>query len=246
MRIHGRESEGHLIKKYSTIYRALLRRIQRGTYPVEQMIPTERELTDEFGVTRNTVRRAIDELINDGHLYRKPGSGAFVCSPPIPRSMQRLSINGDREMHKRYQKITVHVLNLEVLTGTDIQTDILGLKSSAKVYHLQRIQCGDGKPIVYESIYLPFMYFSKITKEECSASVEEIIMKHALFDTSRRHRRIVVEAKESMKSTSSYLEVPIRTALLKLKITVLLGKKPYYYGSASYPGSSYTFLVDDL
>lgn len=235
-----------MIKKYSGIYRIILRRIKKGTYKMEQMIPTERELTDEFGVTRNTVRRAIDELISDGYLYRKPGSGAFVCSQPIPRSMQRLSINRDREMHKRYKKITVHVLNLEVLAGTDIQTDILGLKSSAKVYHLQRVQYGDGKPIVYESIYLPFMYFSKITKEECGVSVEEIIAKHAQFDTSRRRRKIVVEAKESTKNTSSYLEVPIRTALLKLKITVFVGKVPYYYGSASYPGHSYTFLVDDL
>lgn len=235
-----------MMKKYSTIYRTLLRRIKRGTYPEDQMIPTERELTQEFDVTRNTIRRAIDELINEGYLCRKPGSGAFVCAQPIPRSMQRLSVNRDREMHKRYKKITVHVINLEVLTGTDIQTDVLGLKSSAKVYHLQRVQCGDGKPIVYESIYLPFMYFSKLTKEECGVSVEEIIKKHALFDISRRRRKIVVEAKEATKNTSSYLEVPIRSALLKLKITVLVGKVPYYYGSASYPGCSYTFLVDDL
>jgi DNA-binding GntR family transcriptional regulator len=67
-------------KKYSIIYDALLRRIKRGTYPEENMIPTERELTQEFSVTRNTVRRAIEELINEGYLYRKPGSGAFVCA----------------------------------------------------------------------------------------------------------------------------------------------------------------------
>lgn len=235
-----------MLKKYTMIYDTLLRRIRRGTYPAEKMIPTERELTEEFDVTRNTIRRAIDELINEGYLYRKPGSGAFVCDRPVARSMERLSVNKDVELRKRYKKMSIHVLSLRIISGTDIQQQILGLRSTAKIYYLQRVQYGDGKPIVYESIYLPCKYFSKLTKDECEVSMSDLVKAHALFDVSRSHYRVVAEAKESTKQTSSFLEVPIQTALLKLKMTVLVNKKPYYYGSAYYPGNAFTFLVEDL
>jgi DNA-binding LacI/PurR family transcriptional regulator len=57
---------------------ALRRAIQRGKYSPGQMIPSERELSDESGLSRTTVRRAIQLLVDEGVLYRVPGSGTYV------------------------------------------------------------------------------------------------------------------------------------------------------------------------
>jgi GntR family transcriptional regulator len=156
-----------------------------------------------------------------------------------------MSVRSDQDMRKRFKKLTIRVLNFEVVSGTDIQKNVLGLKSSARIYHLQRVQYGDGKPIVYESIYLPCKYFTKIPKEECTHSINDIVNTHAQFNSSLRRNRIVIEAKAATKSTSSYLAIPINSPLLKLKMTVMVNETPYYYGSAYYPGNEYNFVAEE-
>jgi GntR family transcriptional regulator len=231
-------------KKYGRIYSTLLRRIHKGTYAAGTMMPTERELTEEFDVTRNTVRRAIEELINGGYLYRKPSSGAFVCEQPVARSLQRLSVQNDKELKDRYQKITTRIVDCHIFSQADAHKEMLGLKSNARVYHLRRIQYGDDKPIVYESIYLPCEYFTKLGKDELEEPLEKIVKTHAKFSCAKRHTKIVVEAKASTKQLSSYLELAIGQPLLRMKMTVTANKIPYYYYTATYSGTEYDFLVE--
>ncbi len=68
--------------EHTTLYRSVYEKINQwvasGKYAVDASIPSERKLCDHFQVSRLTVRRAIDELINDGILYRRPGAGTFV------------------------------------------------------------------------------------------------------------------------------------------------------------------------
>jgi DNA-binding GntR family transcriptional regulator len=230
--------------KYQDIYDSLLKRIKNGIYEVGSMIPTERELTQEFSVTRNTVRRAIDELINGGYLYRKPASGAFVCGKSTVRSLSRQSICEDNHFYDEFGERNTKVIDFHIFDKADVHKEILGLKSNAKIYHLRRIQYGNGKPIVYESFYFPCAYFTKIPKDECMNSLDDIIKKHARFDTVKRTKKTIVEAKSSTKQISSYLQISTRDPLLKVKILVSVNKKAYYYFTETYPGNEYDFLAE--
>lgn len=63
---------------YQSVYEGIQKWVNSGKYQENASIPSERNLCDHFKVSRLTVRRAIDELINDGILYRRPGSGTYV------------------------------------------------------------------------------------------------------------------------------------------------------------------------
>ncbi len=67
----------------STRISELLRRdIESGAFGPDGRFPTERDLAERFGVARNTVRRAMDSLENDGHITRQVGRGTFVTNTP--------------------------------------------------------------------------------------------------------------------------------------------------------------------
>src|SRR4030081_44506 len=60
---------------------------------VGQAIPSERQLTQEFGVSRLTVRAAIDELVRDGYLDRRHGSGTYITEPKIAQPLTLTSFS---------------------------------------------------------------------------------------------------------------------------------------------------------
>ena len=71
-------------KKYLEIKDYLLERIRSGEFKPDQAIPAERELAAQLGVSRMTVRKAIEELMYEGLLIRRKGSGAFSPLPKAP------------------------------------------------------------------------------------------------------------------------------------------------------------------
>jgi len=70
--------------KYRQIADGLRFKIESGVYPPDQKLPTESDLTDEFGASRNTIRDAIKSLINLGLVETRPGQGTFVTKRPDP------------------------------------------------------------------------------------------------------------------------------------------------------------------
>jgi DNA-binding GntR family transcriptional regulator len=66
--------------KYEQAYRTILERLKAGRYPVGMRMPTEGELAASFGVSRVTIRRALDMLVQDGYVESRQGSGYRVIT----------------------------------------------------------------------------------------------------------------------------------------------------------------------
>ena len=74
---------------YMRIRRRIEERIERGIYPTGSMIPSEKDLAEECGTTRLTIRSAVDELVRRGQIRRVRGKGAFVAQKvPVATSEQ--------------------------------------------------------------------------------------------------------------------------------------------------------------
>lgn len=68
------------VPKYEAAYRTILGRLKAGRYPVGARMPTEGELSSQFGVSRVTIRRALDMLVQDGYVESRQGSGYRVLT----------------------------------------------------------------------------------------------------------------------------------------------------------------------
>ena len=75
---------------YHQLRQALLGPMERGHWKEGDPIPTEREICDTYGVSRITVRRAINELVREGYLISQQGRGTFVARPKIQRQLSQL------------------------------------------------------------------------------------------------------------------------------------------------------------
>ena len=65
-------------RKYHTIQDYIRKRIQTGKYPVGSYLPSEHEICSQFGTTRTTVRKALDELLIEGFIEKEQGKGSKV------------------------------------------------------------------------------------------------------------------------------------------------------------------------
>lgn len=227
--------------KYPEIKKYILEQIDNGKFKEDVMLPSEKKFTELFNVSRMTVRRAFDDLIQDGVLIRKPGSGLFLAKKKMRRSMNRISVSKDEQMHKIFKQLTVKVLEVKVIDDNYIAKEYFNLEQE-KIIRVKRVQLGDGQPIVYEKIYLPLKYFTIVKKEECYQSFENVIEQHFLIKQQELANQIIVEAKVATKKMSTLLQIPINSPILQLKIIAKDNNdKVYYYGINSYPGDRFIY-----
>ncbi len=224
-----------IIKKY------IVDEIKNGNYTEESMLPAEREFTDRFQVSRMTVRRAFDELIQDGILIRKSGTGVFVAPQKQTKSYDKLSFKNDTELIEKYGKITTKVISLKLVTNHQLVNKYLELENDEEVYQLKRVQYGGNIPLVYENIFLPKKYFKNIFKVDCTQSMQEII-KETLLEKKPQHNIIEVEASSVSRLLGATLQLPQGAIIMKLTNIVMSEGKAIYFGVDSIDGNRFKYI----
>ena len=71
---------------YEQIFESLRERIQQHQYKIGDRVPSEKELCDEFGVSRITTKKALEMLVNEQLIVRQPGRGSFVADTALEES----------------------------------------------------------------------------------------------------------------------------------------------------------------
>ena len=133
--------------------RAYLLGLVEGELKPHDKMPTERELAESFGVTRLTVRRALDQLDYQGRVYRTQGAGTFVAEPRIAKSVELTSFSDDmRARGLKPGSLSIQVA--EISAGADIGAQ-LGISPREQVTHIHRVRTADGEPMCIEHTYIP-------------------------------------------------------------------------------------------
>jgi len=120
---------------------------------VGDAIPSERTLTQQFGLSRMTVRQAVDALVTEGVLVREQGRGTFVAPQRMDFEM-RLTTFGE-EMRRRGMEPTTAVLAAQTVAATPDVAAALEIEPRAKVHYLYRVRSADGDPMCIEQVWVP-------------------------------------------------------------------------------------------
>ena len=137
----------------SPLYYQLMERIRldigRGVYPIGTRIPPEHELERKYGLSRVTVRRALQELTAEGLLERKQGKGTFVSTPRISQDLKSIHSFHDACKQNGFQGGTI-VIHVKETDADPADLEELELRQGAKVVETLRVRTADGVPVVLE------------------------------------------------------------------------------------------------
>jgi GntR family transcriptional regulator len=142
-----------VVPLYYQLKEFLKQQIESGRYQVDELIPSERELSELYEINRMTVRQAINELVQEGLLTRQRGVGTFVSKRKIEQPLTKLS-NFTSDMVNRGMVPGARFLSMEVIPASKSVADRLQIPEGTLVIELIRIRTGDGEPMALEKSYL--------------------------------------------------------------------------------------------
>jgi len=150
---------------YKVVYQDLLSRIVSCAYPEKSSLPSERELCEQFHVSRSTVRRALDALCQDGYINKMQGRGNFIRPQMYEQPLSKFhSFAG--ALKARNIEITNQILSYELIDEDKYLGGILKESARKTKWHkLVRLRNASGFPLMIETTYLPQNRFYRLDIE---------------------------------------------------------------------------------
>lgn len=173
--------------------------------PPHAQLPSERELCQQYGVSRITVRQALGELTHEGLIYTTVGKGTYAAGPRLLEELQGLS-SFTEDARRRGMTASSRVLEAAIVPADDRLAGLLGVPRGAEVVKLRRLRLTNGAPLAIQLTWLPHHL--------CPGLLAYDLASHSLFDVLRREYRLRLARAET--SIEAALAGPEETSLLQL------------------------------
>ena len=237
-----------LSESSEAVYRQIADQIQEqidtGELKSGDRLQSERQMSQELGVNRLTVRRAFNVLVERGLIDRRHGGGTFVSTPRIERFADRL-VPFLLAMREKGLTPGAEVITYEQDSADDAMAGLLCLKSGAPIIHIYRVRTIDGEPAMLEQ-----MYFSA-----------ELLPNFNQFDHNKRSGYEIMETEYgvSVVRADQSLEAVVATAyeaellgisagnplMLERRLTYDVKGRPVEYGKDLYRGDLFNFVTTE-
>ena len=228
---------------YFQIAEDLRQAISDGTLKPGDRLDNELDLTQRLGVSRPTVRQAIQRLVDQGLVVRRRGLGTVVGPPRILRPVALTSLYDDLKASDRHPVTTV-------LAAAHIEADpevaaVLSLAPGDRVLSLERLRFADGAPLAFMHNYLPAALL-----ESWGVRPEDALQTMGLYELLRSHGvhphagQQVIGARKASWHEAKLLEVPrSATVLTMTRTTFDKAGQPVEHGSHAYLADRYSFQM---
>jgi GntR family transcriptional regulator len=227
------------VPKYHRLKEALLEII--GELPAGSLLPTERALCETYGVSRTTVRQALQELLVEGRLYRLQGKGTFVARPKMVQTLALTSYTED--MQARGLAPASRLLAAERLPADAEVAEMLDLRPGTDVLRLERLRLADREPMAVETLFVESARFPALEHRLSQGS--------SFYELLRTHYRVALaEGEETIESAlasaadARLLGTEVGSAVLLLtRRTWDSDGRPVEFVRSLYRGDRYRFLT---
>lgn len=134
-------------------------------YNEHEKLPSERELCEKYNVSRITVRQALQELTQDGYIYKQHGKGTFVAPKSYTQPLLKL-YSFTEEMKKIGKTPSTKVLSFDKIALEERMANNLHLEPHDEAFQIVRLRLADGIPLMYETSYIPQKLFPHLTRDD--------------------------------------------------------------------------------
>ena len=227
---------------YYQIEEDLKQRMDRGEFASGDMIPSERELSEHYEVSRMTVRQAMTNMVNDGFLYREKGKGTFVAEKKIEQPLQGMT-SFTEDMKQRGMEASSRVLAFEIILAPPEISRKLDLKDDEEVYRVQRIRFADQVPMAIETTFMPVKLLPTLTEQTVQGSLYQFVETELKLKIEKATQ--MIEATIADEDQAELLQVAAQAAVLHIeRHSVLSDGTSFEVVKSAYRADRYKFISD--
>ncbi len=185
---------------YKQIENYILDLIRTDQIKAGELIPSEKQLSEEFNVTRMTVRTALNNLVRDGYISRQRGVGSKVITNHITDNISTVT-GFTQEMSLKGYKVDNIVLDFKIVEADEALAEQLMIELGDNVWEIKRIRLANDERVSYMETYMPVKLFPNLKKSHCEGSLYAYIEKECgcKIATSNRSVKAVISDEELMK-----------------------------------------------
>lgn len=196
------------IPVYYQVMEDIREKINNGIWKIGQCIDSERELSENYCVSRMTVRQALGELVKEGILIREKGKGTFVCEPKVK---QRDIMSFTEIAQKSGLKTETEILDFCKIPTPEFIKDVLAFDY---VYKIKRVRAAGGEKIGEETVYIPDKYCQNLDINILKGSLYRFLEEqgHLIYNSESNIQALLID-----NYYKSLFNIDTEISLLKIR-----------------------------
>ena len=201
---------------YTQIRNAIQRSIETGQLKPGDLAPSERDLAEQYHVSRMTARHALQNLATEGFIHRYQGKGSFIADPKIEESLLEL-VSFSEDMQRRGLVPTTEVVSvIQESPERDIAA-ALGIDLGNQVTRIERLRFASGQPMALETSCIPSALCPDIENQDLTGSLYSLLEEK--YDLKLARAKQTLEGLPAGQREADLLAIRAGDVLLRLKRT---------------------------
>lgn len=230
---------------YTQIKEALRAKIIDGTYVAHQRLPSESEMISAFGVSRITVRQAMNDLQKEGLLFKVHGKGTFVARPNVSQELTHLQGFGEA-MHRLGHETFSEVFGLTTVKGGRIACSKLGIAEGEWVTEIRRVRYLNRQPISIDYSWIPREVGSRLSEQHLRDKDLFSLLENELGQPLHS-ADVEIDATSADADIAARLNIAPNSPILRIeRLTYATQNKPLVFEYLHYPAETFKYKLKVL
>lgn len=231
-----------MVPAYIRIHDAIKKEIDEGVWEIGQRLPSERDLADDYEVSRMTLRQAITLLVEEGILERRVGSGTYVASHRVQEKM-RGTTSFTEIVRSQGKTPSSQLISYQRKLANEAEIQQLQLKATDTVVRMERVRFADNIPLVFEVASIPEKLIQSFNQEDITEHFFQTLTDNG-YEIGKSQQTIY--AKNASERVANYLKVPKNHAVLALtQVSYFTDGRPFEYVHSQYVGDRFEFYLEN-
>jgi len=218
--------------------------IASGTLEPHQRIPSERQLSEHFGVSRMTVRQALDAMTRDRLLYSQAGRGTFISDRKIIEQPLQHLTSFTQDILGRGMRPSSRLLDGRIVRASFEIARLFGLAPTIEIVRLTRLRLADDEPLAIETAHIPSPYVPGLLDRDLAAESLYAVLNRE-YGLSLSGARQTIEAAAPTPEETAILAMDTPQPVLKIsRLTFDANDRVVEYVRSVYRGDRYHLTVE--
>jgi GntR family transcriptional regulator len=233
--------KNHPLPLYHQLQSILKAEIESRKWHADEQLPNETKIAERFGVSKITVRQALQELAELGYIRREQGRGTFVARRKFDEGPRELT-SFTEEMRRHELAATSRILAQSLTEADGRVSDALLVPLHAPIFVLKRLRLANGEPLSVQTAHIPAAYVPGLEVTEDLSLYEALQSRYQLYPARARETYFAAAADVP---SAELLGIPVGSPVFSVeRVTLLPNERPFEFVQSVVRGDRYTIVLD--